>query len=148
MTIEIVNPGGADQLTEFILFYDRVYEYRSARWPAFVPFQLPLLMGESPGAKGRRMQPFLAREDGEIVARALAVVDERYLERWDEPLGHITMFEAMPGALDATKILMDAATDWLGSQGMKAARAGFGMGPEFAFAIDDYETLQIGRAHV
>lgn len=141
MTVEIETPSGEDALTEFILFYDRVYEYRSARWPAFLPFQLPVLMGEGPGAKGRRMQPFLARTDGEIAARALAVVDERYLARWEEPLGHVTMFEAMPGALAATKKVMDAACDWLRGQGSEAARAGFGMGPDFAFAIDDYEAL-------
>lgn len=141
MTIQIESPIGEQALTEFILFYDNVYEYRSARWPALLPFQLPVLMGESPGAKGHRMHPLVAREDGEIVARALAVVDERYLQRWDEPLGHATMFEAMPGAVAATKAMMDAAADWLRSQGMQAVRAGFGMGPEFPFAVDDYESL-------
>jgi len=54
MAIEIVTPEGADALTEFLRFQDEVYSDRSARWPAFVPFQLGLLTGESPFAQDSR----------------------------------------------------------------------------------------------
>jgi GNAT superfamily N-acetyltransferase len=137
----IEAPEGESALTEFILFRDRVYQDRGAKWPTLVPLELPTLTGESPFAEGRTFRPLVAREDGEIVARAAALVDHRYLERWDDAVGHLVMFEAMPGARDATKQLVDAACDWLRGQGMRAARAGFGGGSDLPFVIDDYETL-------
>ncbi len=127
-------------LTEFILFHDRVYEYRSARWPASPALQLPVLLGESPFAVERRLCPFAARQGGAIVARAVALVDERYRRHWKETLGHIVMFEALPDTREAVRMLIDAACKWLGEQGCSAARTGFGL-LEFPFVIDDYESL-------
>lgn len=140
MGIRIETPEGVDDLTEFLVFADKVYEYRSARWPAIVPFQLPLLTGESSFSAQREFKPVSARDGDGIVARAVAVVDHRYIDRWDEPLGHIVMLEAMPEAGEASKLVLDAACDWLAGRGMKAARAGFGVF-EFPFAIDEYELL-------
>ncbi|MGH7813195.1 MAG: hypothetical protein ACREQI_04240 [Candidatus Binataceae bacterium] len=140
MALKIETPSGESALTEFVLFHDRVYEYRSARWPAMLPLQLPTLLGEGPFAADRKIQPFAARDGGEIVARAVAVIDRHYQRHWNEKLGHIVMFEAMPGTREAVKRTMDAAARWLADNGAIAARAGFGL-MEFPFAIDDYETL-------
>jgi hypothetical protein len=139
MTIEF--PEGESALTEFILFRDRVYASRAAHWPALVALELPSLMGEGPFAEGRAFRPVVARENGEIVARAAALLDQRYLDHWDEPMGHVVMFEALPGTRVATKQVMDAACDWLREKGMRAARAGFGGGSDLPFAVDDYDTL-------
>lgn len=139
MTIE--SPSGERALTEFILFQHRVYEYRSARWAAMdPPVQLPILMGEGPFAVGRRIRPFAACVGREIVARVVAIIDSHYQRHWNEPLGHLVMFEAMPGTSDAVIAMMDAASAWMKEQGATAARAGFGL-LEFPFVIDDYETL-------
>ena len=140
MSVKIESPSGEEALTEFVLFQHRVYEYRSARWVAMVPMQLPILMGDGPFAAGRKFRPFAARVDGDIVARAVAIIDGPYQRHWKEPLGHIVMFEAMPGTRDAVKLVMDAASTWLKAEGAKAARAGMGL-LEFPFVIDDYETL-------
>jgi hypothetical protein len=141
MTITIEVPEGKDALTEFVLFRDRVYESRNARWPALVDLELPALLGEGPFAEGRTVYPVAARENDEIVARAAAMVDQRYLDHWDDPLGHVVMFEAMPGATEATSRIMHEASAWLREKGMRAARAGFGGGSDLPFAVDDYETL-------
>jgi GNAT superfamily N-acetyltransferase len=74
------------------------------------------------------------------VARALGIVDERYLEHWGEPLGHISMFEALPGTTDAVRALMNEACAWLREQGLEAARAGFGVG-DFPFLIEPPDVL-------
>lgn len=137
----IEAPEGEAALTEFILFRDRVYEGRGARWPTLTPIELPTLTGESPFAEGRTFRPLVAREGDDIVARGAALVDRRYLDRWDDAVGHLVMFEALPGARDATKQLVDTACDWLREQGMRAARAGFGGGTDLPFVIDEYETL-------
>ena len=141
MGIKIEIPESKEALTEFVRFYDQVYEYRDARWPAPMEFHLPILTGENPFAKGRSIRPFLARSGSKIIARAIAVMDDRYNRHWNEHLGHIMMFEAMPDGREATQLLMNAACEWLSERGAEAARAGFGL-LDFPFAIDDYESLR------
>jgi hypothetical protein len=140
LSVKIESPAGEEALTEFVLFQHRVYEYRSARWAAMVAVQLPILMGDGPFAAGRKIRAFAARVDGSIVARAVAIIDGHYQRHWNEHLGHIVMFEAMPDTRDAVNQMMDAASEWMKANGATAARAGYGL-LEFPFVIDDYETL-------
>ena len=125
---------------EFIALYERVYASRSAYWKPAARFEMAVLRGESAFNQERTMRPFVAREDGQIVARVLAVVDARYNRHWHDQLGHLCWFEALAGKRDAVRLLMDTACDWLRSQGAAAARAGHGV-LEFPFVIDEYETL-------
>jgi len=140
MSIRVETPAGEEELTEFVRFHDRVYEGRGAHWPAFVPLELPILMGDSPFCEDRRLRPFVARDGTDVVARGLAVMDERYRRHWNERIGHVVMFEAMPGTRAAVRALMDAASEWLSSEGAVAARAGFGV-MDMPFVIDDYDAL-------
>ncbi|MGH8007552.1 MAG: hypothetical protein ACREQ3_11150 [Candidatus Binatia bacterium] len=140
MALKVEIPDSEIGFTEFVQFYDQVYAYRDVRWPAAVELQIPILTGKSPFAQGRKMRPFLVRAGSDILARAVAVVDDRYNRHWQERLGHIVMFEAMPDTREATKLLIDAACEWLEAQGTEAARAGFGL-LEFPFVIDDYTSL-------
>ena len=140
MAIKIETPESREALTEFVRFYDQVYAYRDARWQAPLELQLPVLTADSPFARGREIRPFLAFEGSRIVARAAAVLDEHYHRHRNEHLGHIIMFEALPDSRAATKLLMDAACEWLKDRGAKAARAGFGLF-DFPFVLDDYESL-------
>lgn len=139
----ITSPNGEQELTDFILFEDRVNAGRGVWWPALVGFHLPTLMGTGPAARGRRICPFVAKSGDETVARVLAIVDERYIEHWGEQLGHISMFEALPQTTGIVRELMDEACGWLRSQGMEAARTGFGLS-DFPFAIDAYDVLPPG----
>ncbi len=140
MSVTIEHPESEHGLLEFVQFYDRVYAERAIRWPALQPFHMSILRGQSPFVEDRVLRPLVARVDGRIVARAVAVIDQRYNRHWDDRLGHINMFEALPGTGDAVRQLLDAACEWLVSLGMRAARAGFGI-LEFPFVIDDYESL-------
>jgi hypothetical protein len=74
--MKVEFPEGNDALTEFILFSDRVYAYRSVRWPASVEMQMRLLTGKSADCEDRTFKPLLIRDHGDIVARAVAVVDD------------------------------------------------------------------------
>jgi len=140
VAIDVEELSGEKALTEFVQFYDRVYESRPIHWQSMLALDLPMLMGTSPFAEGRTVRPLVARENGEIVARCIAAVDQRYLDHWDDDVGHVALFEALPGTRAATGRLMDEACGWLASRGMKAARCGFGLG-EFPFAIDSYDDL-------
>ena len=138
--LRVEVPDSRPALTEFIQFYDQVYAYRTARWPAPVRFQLSILTGQSPFAADRRLRPFLVRDGPRILARVLAVVDARYNAHWQERLGHLCLFEALPDTREAVRLLMDEACGWLEGQGVQAARAGSGL-LEFPFVIDAYEPL-------
>src|SRR5262249_28663641 len=116
MTIKIESPEGVEALTEFVQFYDQVYEYRDARWPAEVEFQLPLLTGESPFTRGRSPRLFRAAREAPPGAGFGAGADPRYNRHWQERLGHLYLFEALPGTREATKLLMDTACEWLAAQ--------------------------------
>jgi hypothetical protein len=140
MAIQIEMPATEKALIDFVRFQDQVYEYRTARWPASRNFQLYLLMGAPPHGIGREIKAFVARENGAIVARAAAVVDQHYIKHWKERLGHIVMFEAMPNTSDAVKMMLDEACKWLRGRTMETARAGSGL-MEAPFVIDEYELL-------
>jgi GNAT superfamily N-acetyltransferase len=140
MGVRIEIPQGNEALTELVQFHDQVYDYRDARWPAPLELQLPVLTGDSPFAQVREICPFLAYEGSNIVARVVAAMDERYNRHWQERLGHLIMFEAMPDSRTATKLLIDTACEWLKERGAEAARAGFGL-LDFPFVLDDYESL-------
>ena len=62
MSIRIEALEGEEAATEFVLFHDRVYAERSARWAAPAGLQVPFLTGESPFAKERLIRAFVARE--------------------------------------------------------------------------------------
>jgi GNAT superfamily N-acetyltransferase len=142
MSLVIETPCKEDAVTEFVLFSDKANEGRSAHWPAPEQLQLPVLLGESAFCEGRELRPFLAREHGEIVARALAVVDRRYNEHWGENIGHIVWFEALPGSTEAVRVLIDEASTWLAERKVVAARCGFLFGVfEFPLAMDAYDVL-------
>ena len=143
MTIRVESPEGRRALTEFLEFRDTVYAERPVRWPTFTGLHLPMLQGEGPFAERRRFRPFLAYDDGAPAARAVAMLDDRYIEHWNEQLGHVILFEALPEAREAAHAVLDAACVWLREQGLQAVRAGYG-NQEFPFAIDDYESLPAG----
>src|SRR5215472_11484077 len=100
--------------------------------------QLPFLMGVSAFAAGKTMKAFVARADGDMQARLVALLDPDYYKRWNERLGHLALFEARPGSYRATRELMDAACEWLRSQGALAARTGFYLPIDLPFVVDEY----------
>ena len=116
MTIQIETPADEKALAEFVRFHDRVYEYRAVRWSASQHFQLHILMGAPPHGAGREIKSFVAREGGAIVARAAAIIDQHYIKHWNEQLGHIVMFEAMPNTSDAVKMMLEEACIWMRSR--------------------------------
>ncbi|HEY8515307.1 MAG TPA: hypothetical protein VIS07_07330 [Candidatus Binatia bacterium] len=140
MAVVIETPRSRAELGELIDFHNVVHAGRRARWGPDPTIELPFLTGESPFSVDRRLRPFVARDDGRIVARVVAAIDERYQKLWSERLGHLLLFEALPGTRVAVRALLDRACLWLADEGAAAARAGFGVF-DFPFAIDAYETL-------
>ena len=141
VALQIETPTEVEPLREFIGFHDRVYEYRTARWPAPTRRHLHILTAQPPYDTGREFRCFLARDNGVVVARVAAIIDHHYIKHWNQPLGHLMMFEALPNSNLAVRALIDAACEWLCFRGMKAARVGATAFLDAPFAIDEYEAL-------
>ena len=139
MVVRIEQAAGPDALAEFVALHDRVYATRPARWPGS-PLHLPMLLGQTPITKERELLPFVAREGGEVVARACAAIDHPYLAHWNERVGHILLFEALPHAREGARGVLDAACEWLAERGMQAARNGFGLF-DTPYTTDAYDAL-------
>lgn len=140
MAIAVEVPERRADLAALIRLHETAHAARRARWAPEPSIELPLLTGESPFSAGRRLRPFVARDDGRLVARAVAVVDERYNAHWHENVGHVILFEALPSARDAARAVLDAACAWLAEERVTAARAGFGVF-DFPFVTDAYDPL-------
>src|SRR3990172_6735869 len=97
MSMRVERAEGEDALAEFVALHDRAYASRVARWHAS-SLHLPMLLGQTPLTKERDLQPLVARAGGEVVARACAAVDHPYLRHWNDRVGHILMFQALPDA--------------------------------------------------
>lgn len=141
VTVTVEQPRTRRELTAFLRFADEVNAERTASWPVLAPMQLPFVSGQGPDAHEREVRPLVAREDGRIAARVVAVDDAAYRRRWDDGVGHLSLFEALPGRVESIRTLMNEACDWLRSRGATAARAGLGAGPDLPFVVDDYESL-------
>lgn len=139
-TLQVERPQTEDALREFIRLYEQVYAARSAYWRPAVRFEMAVLTGASAFNKDRVIRPFVVRDNGKVVARVLAVKDGRYQRHWNELLGHLCWFEALPNTREAVRLLFGEACDWLQSNGASAARVGHGL-LEFPFVIDAYDTL-------
>jgi len=139
--LRIDEARGDEELLEFCRFADEVNAERAIYWPTVPDMELPLLRGEGPVAVGRRALPLVARRGGRIVARAAAVVDQRYIDHWGEPLGHVVMFEALPDTREAVRALLDEGCAWLRSQGLEAVRTGSGPAFDMPYLLDAYDLL-------
>ena len=80
---------------------------------------------------------FLAEDDGKIVGRVSAFIDQLALDAWKEPIGLFGSYECANDP-DASKLLLDAARYWLKDQGMRAMR-----GP-WSFASQEWGTVLEG----
>jgi len=57
VAIDIEAPSGEKALTQFVQFYDRVYEQRPIRWQAMQALELPMLLGTSPSSGRTSRRP-------------------------------------------------------------------------------------------
>ena len=66
-------------------------------------------------------QAFICSRKGEVVGRILAIVNHGHIRLHDEKRGFVGFFECINDS-DASKLLFDAAFDWLAQKGMTDVR--------------------------
>jgi hypothetical protein len=139
--ISIEEVRTREAMTEFAMFPFQIYGERDAWWPPDVQNEIDLIAGRAPIASHLELMPFVARRGGKLAARVTAVVNSRYNSHWNELIGQLIHFEALPGELEAASALLGESAQWLRGKGMKAARSGFAAFLDYPYAIDQYGSL-------
>lgn len=139
--IRVERISTREAFEEFARLPFQVYADREAWWPPDVQNEVDLLSGQSLITRHLDLEPICAYREGQMVARVSAVVNHRYNEHWNEKLGQLIHFEALPDQDEAVSALLQNAVEWLGEHRMKAVRSGFAAFLDYPYAIDGYGDL-------
>jgi len=139
--IRVAHINSRDAYEQFARLPHLIYAGREAWWPPDVQNEVDLLAGRSMITAHLDLSPLCVWSDGKLVGRVSAVVNHRYNEHWNEKIGQLIHFEAMPDQVDAVGALLEEAVNWLERRGMKAVRSGFAAFLDYPYAIDNYGAL-------
>ncbi|HKV53215.1 MAG TPA: GNAT family N-acetyltransferase [Candidatus Binataceae bacterium] len=139
--IRVEKISSRDRFEDFARLPFEIYGSRDAWWPPDIHNEIDLLAGHALITTHLELCPFCAWRDGKLVARVSAVVNYRYNEHWNEKLGQLIHFEALPEEDDAAVAILEEAANWLAGRGMKGARSGFAAFLDYPYAIDNYGEL-------
>ena len=143
MTIHIERVGRENRqaLQAFATLHTQIYRTMRYSMPHAAANLYASIEHQTPFTKDRSLQPFVAWHQREVVACAMAVADQRYCQHWNEALGHIIMFAALPHSYQASRLLLNAACQWLYEQGLTTVRIGFGPFETGIMVDDPYGVL-------
>lgn len=131
----------ADEFSRYAGFAHEVYS-RSPHWVPSDSHHLTALLGGNREAGPHwTVQPFWVESGGQILATLTAVVDELYNRHWNERMGHLLFFEALPDSDAAVAALFAGACEWLRAQTCTAARLSFLYAWQLPWTIDAYDTV-------
>lgn len=130
-----------EALEQFIDFEKEVYRDNLYWVPPNKHHLLKLLSGNAGFGPQSEIQAFLVERDGRILARVAALNDEAYHRHWNERLGHLLFFEALPDQTEAVDVLMRDACAWLRERGCTAARLSMLAAVQLPLTIDAYDAV-------
>ena len=131
----------ADEFKRYAGFAQEVYSQSQYWIPPDLHHLVSLLGGNKQAGLHWTVQPFWVESRGRILATLTAVVDELYNRHWNERMGHLLFFEALPDSDAAVAALFEAACEWLRAQGCGAARLSFLYAWQLPWTIDAYDTV-------
>jgi hypothetical protein len=110
------------ELQRYVEFAHQVYRRNSYWVPPDTHYLLGLLTGELPVAASAKSKSFWVEDGDRLLARVTAVVSDNYNRHWNERMGHLLFFEALPEQDAAVHLLFQTAHDWLRHQGSETIR--------------------------
>lgn len=131
----------ADELERYVEFGQEVYR-KNPHWVPPDSHHLTKVLGGQAGfGPDCQIQPFWVEDGDRILATVAAVSDEAYNRHWNEPMGHLLFFEALPNQNEAVEMLVRGACDWLKGHGSKSARLSILPGMQMPLTIDAYNAV-------
>ena len=100
-----------------------------------------LFAGEAGFGPGSKIQPFWVEEGDKLLAIVTAVNDQSYDRHWDERMGHLLFFEALPDQDLAVNSLINGACEWLQARGCNSVRMSMLPGMQLPLTIDAYDAI-------
>ncbi len=130
-----------EEFEQYVDFAREVYRDNPHWVPADKHHLVNLLAGNAGFGPQSKIQPFIVDRDGRTLATVAAVKDEAYDLRWNEQMGHLLFFEALPDQDEAVEALISHACAWLRELGCRAARLSMLPGMQLPLTIDAYDTV-------
>ena len=140
--MQVWSARSKEELRHVVEFAQRVYRDDPYWVPPNEEERVGLLNGEAPNGAHTRTRTFWAGDRPEDIRAAVtAAVDDAFNRHWNELIGHLFFFEAMPDSDLAVKALLDEACIWLRGQGCAFARLSFHYGWQLPLTIDAYDAV-------
>lgn len=138
----LVRPlNTTEELRRYVDFGQDVYRHNPYWVPHDTDHLTTLLSGQGGFGEGSQIQAFQVEEQGRVLATVAAASDESYNRHWQERMGHLLFFEALPEQDEAVESLIGAACDWLRARGCQAARLSMLPGMQMPLTIDAYDAV-------
>jgi hypothetical protein len=137
-----VKPLQSDEeFYRYVSFIKEVYSENPYWVPPDEEHLVSIFNRTSPIAANAKVQPFWVEKDGKILATLTAVVEETYNRHWNENMGHLLFFEALPGYDHGVSALFGTACDWLRAQNCQAVRSSLLLTWQLPLTIDAYDSV-------
>ncbi len=130
-----------EELQRYVEFGHHVYRDLPHWVPPDSEHLVALLSGNGGFGSDSQIQAFWVEEGGRILATVTAVADVRYNRRWNERLGHLLFFEALPDQDEAVATLMQAANEWFRARDYQSVRMSMLPGMQLPITIDAYDDV-------
>ena len=139
MTKQVKKLSAPEDFARYVDFAKEVYRNN----PYWVPTDKHHLTNVLSGSAGfgpqSEIQAFAVEDGDRILATVAALKDIAYQLHWNEKLGHLLFFEALPDQNEAAEALVDEACAWLRERDCTAARLTMLPGVQMPLTIDAYD---------
>jgi hypothetical protein len=139
--VQVRSLSSSEELQRYVDFGQEVYRDNSYWVPPDSHHLVQLLSGQGGFGPDSQLQSFWVENDDRVLATATTVTDDRYNRRWNERLGHLLFFEALPDQDEAVETLMRAADDWFRARDCEAVRQSMVPGMQMPLTIDAYHEV-------
>ena len=140
-TVRVRLLSSTEELQRYVDFGQDVYRDIPQWIPPDSHHMVELLSGNGGFGPDVTIQPFLIENDDRVLATITGVTSETYNQRWNERLGHLLFFEALPDQDEAVETLMRSAADWLRARDCQAMRMSLLPGMQLPLTIDAYDAV-------
>ena len=130
-----------EDFARYVDFAEDVYRDNQYWVPLDKHHLMNVLAGEAGFGPGSKVLAFWVEEGDKILARVTALHDEAYDRHWQERMGHLLFFEALPDQDLAVNSLLNGACEWLRADGCNAARMSMLPGLHLPLTIDAYDVV-------
>jgi len=130
-----------EEFARYVAFGQEVYGDNSPWVPPDAHHLIQLLSGEGGFGSHTQIQPFWVEAGDRILATVTAVTSEAYDERWNERLGHLVFFEALPDQNEGVATLMRSTDQWFSARNCQGVRMSFLPGMQLGVTIDSYDEV-------